>query len=402
MKRTASLLMIGILLCAGCSRKVPEVPEVPVTEAASYTEIAASVTDFGFRWIQQNGCRGKLEGGENVMISPLSLYEDLAMALNGAEGATLAEALSVMGAEDLSQMSAISLYKGLKTVKIANSIWVNETYGPLDKDFRGRIQSFDAEAQSRHFNEKTCKEINQWVDKKTDGMIKELLKELNPASAMHLLNAVCFEGVWKTPYTERDIDEETIFTSQDGTEQKVTGLYSSTDGRYFSLQGADCLVKDYQEDGLAFVAMLPEEGTSPLELLARIEGQQFTQALKAAYSPDTLYTMIPEFKFDCTVDAAGDVQDMGMHSAFEQSEFTGILENKTALGISAITQKTHIELDRTGTKAAAVTDIELTEGAAEDEEPDIRRVILDRPFAFAIVDLETGMPLFLGAVQSIE
>ncbi len=112
--------------------------------------------------------------------------------------------------------------------------------------------------------------------------------------------------------------------------------------------------------------------------------------------------MIPEFKFDCTVDAAGDVQDMGMHSAFEQSEFTGILENKTALGISAITQKTHIELDRTGTKAAAVTDIELTEGAAEDEEPDIRRVILDRPFAFAIVDLETGMPLFLGAVQSIE
>ena len=393
--------MLAGLLLAGCSKKEVEAPDVPVTDAGSYMAAAQSVTDLGFRWILQKGCLSQLDSGQNVMISPLSLYADLAMAMNGAEGDTLAEALEVMEAEDLSQMSAISLYGGLKTVKISNSIWINETYGALDPDFIGRIHSFRAEAASRKFDEKTCKEINQWVEKSTDGMIKELLKELDPGEVMHLLNAVCFEGTWNVPYEDYAIDEDAVFTNYDGVEQKITGLNSWDDGRYFELLGADCLVKDYADDGLAFVAMLPPEGTSPVELLEQVDGQKFAEALRTAYSPDSLISMIPEFKFDCTIDAGQDMQDLGMKSAFGKAEFTKILKSGDALAISAITQKTHIELDRKGTKAAAVTDIVLTEGAMEEEERDIKEVILDRPFAFAIVDLESGMPLFLGIVQTM-
>ncbi|MCR5004850.1 MAG: serpin family protein [Clostridiales bacterium] len=401
MKRGIAILLLAGLMLTACQKQEEQVSDIPVTEAASYKEIAPSVTDLGFRWIKQKGCRTQLDSGQNVMVSPLSLYADLAMAMNGAEGDTLAEALDVMGAEDVSQMSAISLYGGLKTVKISNSIWVNESYGVLDPDFVGRIHSFRAEAASRAFNEKTCKEINQWVEKSTNGMIKELLKELDPNEVMHLLNAVCFEGTWNVPYEDYAIDEEAIFTNCAGVEQTITGLNSWDDGRYFSLLGADCLVKDYADDGLAFVAMLPPEGTSPMELLDQVDGQQFTEALTSAYVPDSLVSMIPEFKFDCTIDVGQDLQDLGMKSAFEKAEFTKILKSGDALAISAITQKTHIELDRRGTKAAAVTDIVLTEGVAEIEEQDVKEVILDRPFAFAIVDLESGIPLFLGIVQTI-
>lgn len=59
-------------------------------------------------------------------------------------------------------------------------------------------------------------------------------------------------------------------------------------------------------------------------------------------------------------------------------------------------QKTRIELDEHGTKAAAFTWGMMNSGSAPPEEVPIVR--LDRPFLYAIVDSGTGLPLFLGAV----
>ena len=58
------------------------------------------------------------------------------------------------------------------------------------------------------------------------------------------------------------------------------------------------------------------------------------------------------------------------------------------------------QVDELGTKAAAATVVEMTEGAMEMEEPP-KEVILDRPFLYAIVDRASGLPLFLGTVMTI-
>ena len=60
--------------------------------------------------------------------------------------------------------------------------------------------------------------------------------------------------------------------------------------------------------------------------------------------------------------------------------------------------KTHIDVDGLGTKAGAATGVEMCEEMAMVEQPE--RIILDRPFLYAIVEKDTGIPVFIGTVES--
>ena len=57
-------------------------------------------------------------------------------------------------------------------------------------------------------------------------------------------------------------------------------------------------------------------------------------------------------------------------------------------------QKVYIQLDRNGTKAAAVTWGTMKATSDQPETPET--VVLDRPYIYAIVDNVTGIPMFLG------
>ena len=68
--------------------------------------------------------------------------------------------------------------------------------------------------------------------------------------------------------------------------------------------------------------------------------------------------------------------------------------------VDRVIHKTHIELDRNGTKAAAATAVVAKESSAYMESPiEIR---MDRPFVYALVDNETGIPLFIGSVKTLK
>ena len=54
-------------------------------------------------------------------------------------------------------------------------------------------------------------------------------------------------------------------------------------------------------------------------------------------------------------------------------------------------------MDEEGTEAAASTVVMAPAGAPEPV--DYEELILDRPFCYAIVDLERGVPLFLGTFE---
>ena len=86
------------------------------------------------------------------------------------------------------------------------------------------------------------------------------------------------------------------------------------------------------------------------------------------------------------------------------SEFTGIMKRGDVdlpLYISEALQITHIELNQAGTRAAAVTAITMACGSVMPKEIEEYTVYLDRPFVYAIVDMETGMPVFMGTVIKV-
>lgn len=67
------------------------------------------------------------------------------------------------------------------------------------------------------------------------------------------------------------------------------------------------------------------------------------------------------------------------------------------LYISDVLHKTFIEVGELGTKAGAVTSVEMSLTSAPLE---IKNVILNRPFVYAIIDNETNLPVFIGVMHN--
>ena len=64
------------------------------------------------------------------------------------------------------------------------------------------------------------------------------------------------------------------------------------------------------------------------------------------------------------------------------------------LYLSEVYQKVKIIVDEEGTEAAAVTEAAATEEASMEIPTEI---FFDRPFLYAVVEKDTGLPLFMGA-----
>ena len=353
------------------------------------------------------------EGGKNIMISPDSIITALAMTQNGAKGATLEEMLGILGAgmtlEEYNK--ALSGYNNmlssLSGVKFAaaNSIWIRNTPQlQINKDFiQTNIDYYDANVFLADFDDKTVNDINTWVNDNTQGMIEKLFDTIDDDHMMYLINALSFEAQWAEQYDEYQVAEDCTFTNSEGEEQKVTMLCETMKG-LIKLNGGLGFSKSYEGGQYSFVALLPPEGMSVDEYLAGITGEDFLAAWSDKdFDPD-LITRLPEFKYDYDTSLKDVLKELGMAGAFEKdADFSGMCDpNLMNLWIGDVIHKTHIELDRNGTKAAAVTAVIMCGEAMAMEEPEKIYITLDRPFVYAIVDNTTGLPVFLGSVNSIE
>ena len=90
---------------------------------------------------------------------------------------------------------------------------------------------------------------------------------------------------------------------------------------------------------------------------------------------------------------------MGLETAFDpaQADFSALgTAPDGPLYVSSVVHKARIEVNEKGTEAAAATVAGLNGAAAPT---DYRELVLDRPFCYAVVDLERGVPLFLGTFE---
>jgi serpin B len=89
---------------------------------------------------------------------------------------------------------------------------------------------------------------------------------------------------------------------------------------------------------------------------------------------------------------------LGMPLAFtSRADFTGITTAQP-VHISDVVHQAYVDVAEQGTEAAAATAV-VIRAAARVMMPDQPvELIVDRPFLFAITELASGLPLFLGRV----
>ncbi|MBR4199800.1 MAG: serpin family protein [Oscillospiraceae bacterium] len=251
------------------------------------------------------------------------------------------------------------------------------------------------------FNEQTQKDINNWCNVKTLGMIPELLSEPIPEEAvMYLINAVCFDAKWAHVYEEEP--QPLDFTAADGTVQQAQMMYSD-EYQYLEDAHAVGFLKYYRGGSYAFAALLPEEGMTPERYLAQLTPDALRDILVNAESCD-VNAGLPQFSYDFDMLMNEPLTEMGMGSAFEESaDFSNMAKTATGtLFINRVLHKTHIDVDTEGTKAAAVTAVEMFDECDAEEPAEPKYVILDRPFVYMIVDTQTMLPVFFGILNNVE
>ncbi len=349
----------------------------------------------------------------NTLISPLSVSMALSMTANGADAQTRTEMESVLGSsvEDINEYMAYYLTNTAEQedvrVNIANSVWFRDCDGlTVEENFlNANSKYYGAEVFASPFDDGTVGDINSWVENETDGMIPELIKELSPEDMMVLINAIAFDAKWAEIYDDYQIEDGT-FTAADGTEQEVEMLLGWEDV-YYEFDNAVGFSKAYEGYDYRFVAILPDEDMTVSEWIAGMDSEAVLTELGDPSREYEVVTQTPKFKYETDLKLSDVLVDMGMPTAFDptNADFSNMAQytengEEYPLYIGDVIHKTCIDLNETGTRAAAATAVRLPASAAPGEII-YKYVTLDRPFVYMIVD-NNNIPLFMGTVQSVE
>jgi serpin B len=408
---TLSLVLILAMLLnfSGCGVKVNAqdlmqgITPNKVTPLENLDAINPKMTDFAVRLFKASQQEDK-----NTLISPLSIISALAMTANGAQNETLEEMESVFGL-NLQELNPYlhtyikNLPQGEKyKLNLANSIWFTEDERfTVNKDFlQTNADYYNPEIYKAPFNNQTLKDINNWVNYKTDEMIPEILKEIPESAIMYLVNALAFDAKWDEEYEDDQIEVDT-FTNADGTTQEVDFMYS-TENQYLEDENSKGFIKYYKDKKYAFAAILPDEDLSLSEYIETLNGEKLYSLLNSPEETE-VEVSIPQFEAEYSTEMSKVLSNMGMSRAFSRdfAQFQGLgTSTKGNIYISKVLHKTFISVGKDGTKAAAATVVEMEFFTSFISET--KTVYLDRPFVYMLIDTENNIPFFIGTMNEIK
>ena len=409
-KRTLLSLLLLPALLAGCAPSAAWRPSEGVTALTTAEEFPGDRADFqpqpeadaAIGTLGAELLRAVRTPGENTLLSPLSVTLALSMTANGAAGDTLAELEALLGAEvDVLNANAGSLLddylalEGSTESAIANSLWMDDSLA-AGEVFLDRCTAFyRAEVYQADLpTEETRDAVNDWIGQVTRGMIPRMLQEPpREDAALLLVNALYMKNTWEEEFDASDTHPR-IFTAADGTETELDFLYNGTRReRYFAAEDAAGVVLPYDDGRLGFIAVLPDGELDPW--LEGLDGETFSQLLAAAEETEVALRL-PKFEAEWGGSLTDALRALGLDTALADFSPMGTSDGMP-LFLASVDHRAKLEVTEEGTEAAAATVVTMAEESAPMESP--AELTFDRPFCYAIVDLERGVPLFLGTFE---
>ena len=353
----------------------------------------------------------------NYLYSPASLY--MALQLCGgltAEGKA-DDLMSLLGATDREDLRKqgnalirmLSSNEKGEVLKVGNSIWVDTVNLPeLSPEAEKVIRDTAAPLGADVFHEKltdpkTKERINSWIASRTENLIKEMLVEPDPTSAMILFNTLYFDKKWKEEISEDQVHSVNFYPGGGNSSVKIDRMdYSLEHHSFIRTEHAVSSAAEYQ-DGSYMILIKPNTQedfeAAMTEDLKDIISAYAEKSFTRPEGPYEVLFGIPVVDYEVKMeDLAEAIGKMGVNSLFSPSNgsFSDI---DSSLYVSEIAQDCRIIVDREGTKAAAATEImTLKMAVPEEKEPEIIDLRMERDYGYVIMSKE-DIPLFIGAVR---
>jgi len=373
----------------------PRITSPGVTEA-ELRELVSGNTSFA---LNLYGSLRQEEG--NLLFSPYSISQCLAMVYAGARGETAQEIASALGfglpeerlhpAFDALDLSLIERANASgNELSVANGIWAQRGF-PVKREYLDLLAAYYGaglmRVDFRRDPEGARRRINRWVEEETKGRIEELFPQgsINPQTLLVLANAIYFKGLWEEEFEPAG---RMPFYLLDGSTVEVEMMRKEGRFGYTAGEGYEAVEIPYKGGELSFVLILPEKGT--FQTFEERFTSQILQGVLEGLRELTLELTMPKFTFSYGFDLKKSLRELGIERAFSGgADFSGMAEGE--FFITQAVHKAFIRVDERGTEAAAATGMTVGRGL-------VKEVKVDRPFLFLIRDQRTGTILFLGRV----
>lgn len=349
---------------------------------------------------------------KNLFFSPFSISSALSMILLGSKGNTeaqIAKVLSLTKAEDAhngyqSLLSEINNPDTKYILRTANRLYGEKTFEFLTSFIESSQKFYHAGLEQTDFknaSEDSRRQINGWVEEKTEGKIQKLLAEgiINSMTRLVLVNAIYFKGNWEAKF-EKECTKEMPFKINKNETKPVQMMFRK--GKYNLSYIGDLETKvieiPYVGNELSMIVLLPDAIQDESTGLEKLEKELTYEKLMEWINPEMMDSTemrlsFPRFKLEENYDLKPILSNMGMRDAFDlrMANFSGISSGKE-LVLSEVVHKSFVEVNEEGTEAAAATAGVMMLRCAMIV-PDI---VADHPFLFFIRHNKTSSILFCG------
>lgn len=329
-------------------------------------------------------------GSQNALVSPVSLAWALSMAAEGAAGETRQKLLKALDVDDPQTAAELS-----GPLKDAGLMWANAAFIGAGIELKPDYAAILSERYGAGLFELPDSEAaNAWASDATGGLIDHLAVDPAAGGQLTLANAAVLQAEWASPF-DPSMTREDAFHTPDG-DVTVPFMSQDTYAQYGESMGVQLVSKGYMNGRLAMVLALPPEGGLKRALKNLEENPNSFFTFKP--NPQNVRLRLPKLDMSGEASLKDAIVAAGCWVPFheEYADYSGISE--ADLKVTDVFQQVRVQVDEEGTRAAAVTEVELSDTAVADEGPQPIDFTVDRPFLFALVDRPTGAVLFAGAV----
>ena len=342
--------------------------------------------------------------GENLIISPLSIFQALSLAANGAKMQTLSEMLDLLQIDTIDELNEINfklidIFRNFTTIDLANAVM--SKLEPLE-GFKGISEKYLAPIEPLI----SVDQVNDWCSNKTHGKINKILDKLDDNVMMIILNAIYFKGEWSSRFNEK-FTQKLPFYNFGNEEIEIDTMTQISHFNYYEDKKVQAIELNFKKDYMSAIIILPAEGIDINKYIdtLSISNDEYNKIMNGLYSVK-VDLQLPKFELELRENLNDILIDLGMYDAFnpDKADFTGLIKEKI-LYIGQVLHKTYLKVFEDGCEAAAVTAIVIPKGASIPIEEKIYEMKINRPFIFLLKNskLPVGYDLvFMSKIEKID
>jgi serine protease inhibitor len=372
-------------------------------DAKGGDDLATAQARLGENLIRLLAARGTAKGG-NLVASPASLAAILSFVDLGANRQLHSAIHRTLGFRRVARRQVDTDLKALRQ-SVSAIIARSKGEGPLAL---ANLMAFDRAARPRQLalfalsgagadvlvdnlgDAKIIDRINSWARQKTRDLIPSILEEAPETLGLVAINALYFKDKWQTPFDPARTAKEK-FRPVAGDPVDVAMMHSPVanfsfrqDDRFIA---AELVYAD--EDFRMVVATTKSAPAGPADF-APLAGWLGGQGFEARSGEIAL----PKFSLSASEELLQPLDALGLRAARQLPDALDGFSDEQ-LNISRVVQKLELRLSEEGTEAAAATAVVTTRSLAPDTH---LKMVVDKPFVFALRDQKTGLVLFMGYI----